>query len=370
MACFSTDDESYCTTCSRQFKDDEAFQSHLDNSSYHGSYRYCVPCRREFVDDLAREQHWANHSAHRDTYSCTRCEQDFSNSAAFEAHKWIRTEKHYICLICDIDFKSLEALQKHWSREHKDHYCEQCNILYQDASSLLLHKRTTPLKHHFCATCQSDFQKREHLVEHWKTHDAHKELYDSRCDIHFVSPAAKKAHQLQYIIKHHLCDPCDIDYPTRTKLVNHWKLSERHKTLYDARCNIHFASPIANWAHKQATPDKHKLCEPCRLDFPTRETLIDHWNTNEVHKQTYDSNCDRLFDSPVAKQIHIKETPTKHNLCEKCQADFESPELLKSHWNSTAAHLFTYCQRCEQDFFDPRELQQVMETVRCYAWLY
>ena len=114
------------------------------------------------------------------------------------------------------------------------------------------------------------------------------------------------------------------------------------------------------------TPDKHKLCEPCRRDFRSKEALTTHWKTDEVHKETYDSICNRLFDTPVAKQQHVSETPSKHNPCSKCETDFKSSAQLKYHWESTLAHVDTYCQECQHDFLTPQHLEKVVSLSNAY----
>ena len=277
-------------------------------------------------------------------------------------HKNSTPDKHVLCVTCGDDFSTKAERHEHWrtAAAHKNTYCTICSINCYDSSALTTHLRSNPNKHHLCVSCNTRFSDHPGLIQHWTTDKKHKDLYCQRCDVHFKDTAAKKAHQVKESVKHNFCVPCSLEYRSRGELVDHWTFSVQHEKLYDSRCDIHFDSPIAKWGHQQATPGKHNLCELCRLDFHDKNALTTHWKTDEVHKGTYDDNCSRLFDSPMAMQKRIRETPNRHNLCKKCQVDFESLELLKNHWKSSPAHLDTYCEKCQHNFLGSQKLQEVV----------
>lgn len=284
-----------------------------------------------------------------------------------KAHKKGTPDKHFLCATCDDDFSTKAERHDHWktAAAHKYTYCRICSINCYDSSALTTHLRSDPRKHHLCVSCNTTFSDHTGLVQHWTTDLKHKARYCERCDVHFDKSTAKKIHLVKDPVKHHYCVPCSLEYQSRSELVGHWTFSIEHEKLYDSRCDIHFESPIAKWSHQQATPEKHNLCEPCRLDLHNKNALTTHWETDEFHKETYDRNCNQLFDSPTAMQKHIRETPTRHNLCKKCKVDFVSPGLLRSHWNTTAVHLDTYCQDCQYDFLGPQDLEKVQLPECC-----
>lgn len=363
--------DQYCNHCEQGFAHGDVLLNHLKKK-----HAYCRPCKRAFVDEEARRQHSKSIHPHKDELGvthpsqatvahknilCERCKLGFESKAAFKFHQKSTPNKHFVCTSCDLDFATFVRRLEHWktAAAHKHTYCTICSINFFDPSALTTHLRGNAYEHHLCISCNLMFADHPDLVQHWTTDEKHKALYCERCDKHFIDSTAKKTHQIDEFVKHDFCVPCSIEHKSRAELIDHWTFSTEHETLYDPRCDIHFENSTAKWIHQKATPDKHKLCQPCRLDFPKQKALIRHWKTEEVHKETYDRNCNQLFDSAIAMQKHVKETPAKHNLCEKCQVDFSSIELLKAHWKTAPVHFDTYCQDCHQDLLSPKDLEKV-----------
>ncbi|KAK6342314.1 hypothetical protein TWF718_007717 [Orbilia javanica] len=100
---------TYCRRCQRQFRNNHAFQDHIDNSSYHN---FCFVCDMDFRDPENRDKHEKDkHNA------CSDCERTFAAPSQLSAH--MRSETHvgrqYTCA-CDEDFSSPAGLLLHIER--------------------------------------------------------------------------------------------------------------------------------------------------------------------------------------------------------------------------------------------------------------
>ena len=317
-----------CYVCARRFNSENALLDHLEHSSAHS---FCALCVREFVDDEAREVHYRHSNAHKAIH----------------------------CHFCEINFDSELALGYHQRSEHK--VCDRCVLLFENRIAYKSHQKTTPDKHFLCnsSSCSNDSPTREDRLRHWETAATHKYTYCKICKINFDNAVALGIHQRGTPVRHHICITCNTSHNDHSALVQHWTTDPRHKGLYDNVCNRHFESQTASWAHKVSTPDKHHVCEQCRVDFSSREAVSAHWRTDANHKNTYDNVCNRLFDSPAAMRKHMQENTSQHGWCDKCSYDLNSLAGLRTHWETDTMHIYTYCQGCQIDCEDARKLQQV-----------
>ncbi|CAG9990714.1 unnamed protein product [Clonostachys byssicola] len=65
------------------------------------------------------------------------------------------------------------------------------------------------------------------------------------------------------------------------------------------------------------------------------------------------SRCDRYFNSPLAMEQHIRDSP-KHNICGACNDDFELREDLEEH----CEYWHDYCRHCSRFFDSAEDLDQ------------
>ena len=268
---------------------------------------------------------------------CQDCDRWFSNHDALTQHLTTSSQHRFLCKPCDREFVNRAARTAHWE--------------YND-----LHTDT------YCLDCKENYDTREDAFLHYTNSAAHKDTYDARCDKHFDNYQERLEHKKANPAVHHLCLPCDLDYTTSAELRIHWKQSERHKGLYDARCNILFDTEGSKTTHQIASA-QHNSCEPCNLDYATLDQLRDHWRTTEVHSYTYDKFCQINFANPQILFSHKKVTPSKHHLCLPCALDFQTHGELKDHLKMAEIHKSSFCSTCEVDFGSASNLKLVCITV-------
>ena len=286
--------------------------------------------KENFVDDEARQQHWESAPVHRNTY-CPECRKNFNEAQDLKDH--YRT-----------------------SSFHKSSYCQHCNKVFVDSDALTDHKVS---KHPKCSLCKIEVASREAFRKHLSTSSKHKDVYCQRCDRSFDDKTSLLQHKIDNSDKHFFCRTCSLDHADRHKLVEHLTTHRAHRLLYDAQCDILFDSEASKWSHKASTPQKHHVCEPCRLDFRDRALFLGHWTTTKKHKNTYDITCDILFATAELKAAHIKSTASKHYLCKRCNLDFPTSEGRAAHNMASPAHQDTFCRSCALDFKNAKKLRNV-----------
>ena len=92
----------------------------------------CKPCGRFFISKEALESHWIDAKRHN---WCRRCNIFFPTTAARTLH-CKKSHFHWICDIHDLDFYSKKDLHEHYETVESHHCCDQCDKVFDNASSL------------------------------------------------------------------------------------------------------------------------------------------------------------------------------------------------------------------------------------------
>ncbi|OBZ74563.1 Zinc finger protein 79 [Grifola frondosa] len=126
----SSELQSYCDRCNRDFSDAHALWQHENTSRMHN---ICPTCKRDFASEDALIQHSVNKLDH---YYCERCARYFSDDVALSQHK-ANSSKHYVCDICEKDFSAEASLVQHMDDSH--HFCQTCDRDFSSEESLHQH---------------------------------------------------------------------------------------------------------------------------------------------------------------------------------------------------------------------------------------
>ncbi|KAL8829301.1 MAG: hypothetical protein Q9191_002090 [Dirinaria sp. TL-2023a] len=166
--------------------------------------------------------------------------------------------------------------------------------------------------------------------------EEHKDTYCNTCREDFGTAWELKQHNRA---RHpqFKCSQCSDIYNDEAALKAHWR-SAIHEATYDDICEILFESATAKWSHQKDTPDKHHVCERCRLVFGIRDELIAHFTQHIAHIHTYCHACQQDFSSLTDLQAH---TQAKHPVikCVLCQITFANSDQLKEHMATSQAHM-------------------------------
>ena len=134
-------------------------------------------------------------------------------------------------------------------------------------------------------------------------------------------------------------------------------LSQREE-FWCRLCNIKFESNDELDRHHWDSTN-HFPCTYCSdgIDWNSEEGLLEHLLQN--HEYTYCQSCQENHTDPSWLRLHCK--TSSRNVCD-CGFWFDTPELLKAHWETSTVHTKTYCRFCEQNFPEPDYLSEHFES--------
>ncbi|KAJ3508623.1 hypothetical protein NLJ89_g5652 [Agrocybe chaxingu] len=96
----------------------------------------------------------------------------------------------------------------------------------------------------------------------------------------------------------------------------------------------------------------HHVCMDCRIAFPRRHVLLEHYINDPKH--FFCETCEDLFLNQKFLDWHIQQF---HAYCYRCQKMLDDKNALKRHYILSDDH--HYCISCDKSFDSHLDLQQV-----------
>ncbi|KAL8822420.1 MAG: hypothetical protein Q9191_006847, partial [Dirinaria sp. TL-2023a] len=129
----STFHQRQMVTTRPESPDSNTAQDEADKNKYPCTFK---GCRFRFPNRGALVKHKDSEHDY-----CTKCDLDFVDDEALHVHK-MNSEKHIICPICGIDFKSEPGRDRHAKQMHagqQNVQCRACHRTFAKGAALLLH---------------------------------------------------------------------------------------------------------------------------------------------------------------------------------------------------------------------------------------
>ena len=195
-----------CTVCNTSFIDASELREHYVNMKHN----YCNICDKLFSNKNSFNAHKRMHRE-EESFKCIICGLLLKCASALKEHTTthISKEKLHVCNICNQEFDSLSALNKHW-RVHQDekfYTCNVCNISFTNAIDLGEHNLKA--KHNYCEICNKQLNSRTSFRYHEKTHKKEKRFSCDTCDMKFSFATELKKHNNSHITSLVLWNPND-----------------------------------------------------------------------------------------------------------------------------------------------------------------
>jgi hypothetical protein len=118
-----------------------------------------------------------------------------------------------------------------------------------------------------------------------------------------------------------------------------------------------FQAAVEAFKKRFADSTVHNVCEGCNIDFPTWNSLKEHWVQNPRH--SYCQYCNRHLKNEYDLISHYEDM---HDYCSTCHKVFRNEYGLKEHFRQSPIHLCHspyHCVPCNRYFASASNLEEV-----------
>ena len=225
---------------------------------------------------------------------CPQCDKVFDSPIKVTRHSVVHKKDYamYPCDKCPKTFKSSRILQTHLSKVHNFHQ----------------------LKRFQCMKCPKSFDFENHLKHHLNNHDIKtKELYCDQCDMICSNRSSLNYHMQKHLKSNYDCDQCSKSFKSEFGLKYHLKVHNNQTDFMCHECGKGFITKYKLIHHRRSkhTNERPYVCEECGEGFVRNDKLTVHKRRAHTGERPYPCpQCDwRGVDS--SSLIHHRK---KHKL--------------------------------------------------------
>ena len=353
----------WCDLCSKGFKNQSQLKLHNDR-------KHVIPSNPEDFKVIIKQE---NGTEVEEGYKCEHCDRILKRKIDWYAHK--RTHKPKMGRKQSI-FKQHDP-----STDRMRYRCDKCDIWFDTMASFQRHKAQHKTQHlfeqksHKCVLCNSTFDTFFFLLTHMK--DKHTVDGNYQCPECSKTYVTHQKTQFEYHLysKHGIgeaknkCDICQKSFLTQSQVDNHKAVvhEKKSKNLICDVCGIVKASQNSLDLHKEyhhaqfnvTTQDLKKNCDKCQEEFDSPEVFEDHLRTClDQLKDFKCKECDLRWVSHLSLELHIAVSHQKVNhVCHICghisQAKWAKNNHLKSKHDESfkqVCHLCSHVCPSQQAF--------------------
>jgi len=194
-----------CPECEKVFTKKKYLSKHME---IHVSDKHpCDICGKQFNRRENLFKHMKVHdSGDSEQHPCEKCGKRFSKKEQLTEHNQsMHLDEDVMCMDCGLTFDSMYKL-KHHRKSHRNgdiekHFCDQCNRLFPNTSSLKRHMEQDHFGEGHCSQCGKVFPSFVTLKRH-----------------------VKQVHMLE---RKHICDVCSKAFKSQSHLLRHKKNSHK-----------------------------------------------------------------------------------------------------------------------------------------------
>ena len=191
------------------------------------------------------------------------------------------------------------------------------------------HFKTVHIRFHYCSFCNIQFPSRQALSEHWKSCAGYKfgGFGCEKCDEKFSTKDYLKDHYMAFHPKELLCSKCNMYSPSRQSCLEHVKICKEkleNSELSCSICRISFSNKQLLSEHFLKVHPIGFLCSNCKKHFTSKGSCLKHARI-----------CKRKLDqSKIAlkKAFPCKIAPKKAFPCDKCGLTPRNKQQMLLHF--------------------------------------
>ena len=286
---------------------------------------HCKQCDKYFTLKGSLTTH--NNKVHEEKpFGCKKCDKSFTSEKLLRTHDSLvhRSPKcqkcglsFYICDLCNSEFNTKDALEKHQAKVYKGERIYQCSI---------------------CKTC---FLRKNGLKNHVK--NTHEDIIQYKCN----NEIAKKSHV------------CNINHIDNSALKKQLPVHEGKDTKEKAikqKQKMDMKEEQKKIVHEGKDTKEKAIIQKQKKDMKEEQEKIVHEGKDTKEKAIIQKRKKDMKE----EQIKNCEKKMISFPCEKCQFNFLSLKSLKNHFNNI--HIPQKCKKCDKHFLK-EELQRHIETV-------
>uniref|UniRef100_A0A1A9WQM9 C2H2-type domain-containing protein n=1 Tax=Glossina brevipalpis TaxID=37001 RepID=A0A1A9WQM9_9MUSC len=417
------DDVKACVKCDRFFRDEKLYKSHMKKHNTKHWYD-CSQCHKKYEYRHNLLTHMAIYHNYKTKYlQCEYCSKQFVNGNSYRKHQKFHlpeTEVHaYVCVECGLVGNESEKIKVQIHTEidtaspcfNADiveqivtvvYNCENCNLDFESIQQLNKHRSSSTHSDDLfkCSICDRAYNDYRRMRNHVKTHKAYEHWHENFpvCRLYVCNKQdceesyplwsslyyhKKRPHRKQNADKvsklDFKCQFCKKLCPTKMSLAVHVARSHNNKFLKCSHCHYSYKDQKClqkhiDYMHTPVTCNQcsktiknrknfeiHKhvvhqhtqryFCSVCQKGFYHRSEMENHEKT--THTQvTY--NCELCgFNTNYQKSMDIhmaKHNNQKEFQCEFCSKQFTRKHVLKQHMRRYHENTEYFCSYCDDSF--------------------
>lgn len=363
--------DTFCLICSKQFKTASSFAKHMKYQHRSKTIHECILCDESFAKVEQLIDHIIEHNKNKlRPFGCHFCDVSFEDAKTLEAHV--------------VSHVGSEIVRDSKANLHD---CSECGEMFGSIANLCVHRRDTHVEAKYqCSQCVMKFTRSEDLHIHGRIHRG-LPILTCFCDKLFASPKYLANHirrqhpgEVDDSILLILDEEIPVDFSRITDVSDLMPASDRFVKGGDGKiferthkcpfCSLVFVKETTVGIHvKRCHADAPKVSERCslcdKLDFRTREALIEHYKTvHEANKPFKCILCNLRFVKIRTLLDHVNFMHQNERFrCEYCGIFFQRHASLCTHYKkheSANGEAVFLCNTCNIPYVDKKCLLKHM----------